>query len=89
MGADLEEQPKPDLSHAAGSLRRIKPGASVEELIKRRHSQTDAAPPPLTPCKNLFERGLDGLWRDAEGGKPGHPCRGDSVGLHEVHLRAA
>ncbi len=87
--ADLEEQPKPDLSHVAGSLRRIEPGASREELTKPGHSQTDAAPPPLARYKNLFERGLDGLWRDAEGGKPRHFRRSDSVGLHEFHLRAA
>ena len=60
-----------------------------EVQTKPGHSQADAEQLPLATSKNLFERGLDGLWCDAEVGKPGHRRRGGSVGLHEFHLRAA
>ena len=43
----------------------------------------------LASFDNLFERMLDGLWDDAEGVKPRHLRRGNSIDLHELHLIAA
>jgi hypothetical protein len=89
MGAGLLEACRISMAHVAGSCGAPSRALLGDELTKPGHSQTDAATSPLAPCKNLLERVLDGLWRDAEGAKPGHPRRGGSVGLHEFHLRAA
>lgn len=63
-------------------------------VVRADYAREDASAHPYLPgvlasCKNLFEGVLDWLWRDAESVKPGHPRRGDSVDLHELHLIAA
>lgn len=49
----------------------------------------DLAAPCLAACKNMFERLLDGPWRDAKGVEPRHPRRNYGVCFHEFHLVAA